>query len=327
VIVAIFGPTAVGKTGIAIELAERLRERGEHPAAVSADAFQVYSGLEILSARPTEAELARLEHRLVSCVPIDAAFSVAEYAGRAHEEIDSLLGLGRRPIVLGGTGLYFRAALAELQLKPPPESGLREEVERDLVELGLKALHGQLPGEVAETVHPNDRKRIVRALELERMGHEPYAGSEELWSGRLRRPAAIFGLVMDREALARRISERVKEMLEDGLVAEVERALERGASPTARKAIGFREAEAHLAGEISVEEAAERIERRHRQYAKRQMTWLRKLPGAQLIDRTGLSEAEAAAALVERLETAADAPSARLGSTLRGVGSKPLAEL
>jgi tRNA dimethylallyltransferase len=300
-LVAIFGPTAVGKTEIAIELAELLAQRGERPVAVSADAFQVYEGLETLTAKPTAAQEELLEHRLVSFVPVSESFSVAQFAERAHAEIDELLEQGRRPLVVGGTGLYLRGALTELDLKPPPDPGLREQLEQELLEVGLKALHSQLPTDTAGAVHPSDRKRIVRALELERMGEDLYTTSEQLWSTNLRRPAVLIGVVMDREELSERIAERVDRMLEEGLVEEVELAIERGASKTACKAIGFREAEGVLSGAISREEAAEQIKRRHRQYVRRQLTWMRKLPNVELVDRTTASAAEAAAVILQRL--------------------------
>jgi tRNA dimethylallyltransferase len=299
--IAIFGPTGVGKTEIAVELAELLHERGERPVAVSADAFQVYEGLEQLTAKPSAEQLARLEHRLVSVVPVDEPFSVAQYAELAHAEIDRLADEGYRPIVVGGTGLYIRAALTDLDLKPPPDPGLREQLEDELLELGLKALHSQLPSETADAVHPNDRKRIIRALELERMGEEPYTTSDQLWSNALRRPASLFGIVMDREALGHRLAGRVDAMLDAGMVDEVELALERGASKTARKAIGFAEAEGVLNGELDLAGAAERIKRRHRRYVRRQLTWMRKLAGVELIDRTALSARETAAVILQRL--------------------------
>jgi tRNA dimethylallyltransferase len=305
-LVAIFGPTAVGKTEIAIELADLLAQRDgsqgdERPVAVSADAFQVYEGLDVLTAKPTAEQAARLEHRLVSFVPVNETFSVAQFAERAHAEIDALTEQGGRPLVVGGTGLYLRAALTDLDLKPPPDPALREQIEQELVELGLKALHSQLPSDTAGAVHPSDRKRIVRALELERMGEELYTTSDQLWSENLRRPAVLFGLVMDRDKLAERISDRVDDMLAGGLVEEVELAVERGASKTARKAIGFKEAQGVLGGELSLDEAAEQIKRRHRQYVRRQLTWMRKLPGMELIDRTAVSAAGAAAAMLHRL--------------------------
>jgi tRNA dimethylallyltransferase len=302
VIVAIFGPTGVGKTEVAIELADLLRECGEDPVAISADAYQVYDGLDVLVAKPTETELERLEHRLVSIVPVEDEFSVAQFSARAHDQIDALLAAGRRPIVVGGTGLYLRAALTELDLKPPPIAGLREQVEQELSELGLEALHSRLPRALARTVHPNDRRRIVRALELERMGERPHERSDQLWSTHLRRPAELIGLVMEPALLEERLAERVDRMLEEGATEEVERALERGASRTARKAIGFEELAVHLRGEATLDEVAERIKRRHRQYVKRQLTWMRKLAGVELVDRASASARRTAAEILERLD-------------------------
>jgi tRNA dimethylallyltransferase len=301
-VVALFGPTAVGKTEVAVELAEILRGRGEQPVAVSADAIQVYEGLDTLAAKPSPSELERLEHRLISFVPVEDEFSVGEFAARAHGEIDALLDEGRRPIVVGGTGLYLRAALTELELKPPPSPELRKEIERELAEHGAAGLHERLrPASAA--VHPHDRKRIVRALELERMGEEPYVASTQLWSETLRRPAQLFGIVMDREAIAERVRERAGRMLESTVRAEVETAIERGASRTARKAMGFEEIAAHLAGELELSEARAQIERRHLAYVKRQLTWMRKLAGVETIDRTLLSARETAEDVVERLDS------------------------
>ena len=289
--IAIFGPTGVGKTEVAVELAELLRGRGEDPVAVSADAIAVYEGLDVLAAKPASE---RLEHRLVSCVPIEEEFSAGRFAALAHAEIDDLLAHGRTPIVVGGTGLYLRAALTELDLRPPPEREVREGLERELAEVGSAALHGRLSPATAAAVHPNDRKRIVRALELEQAGTVPHPASDQLWSAELRRPAALFGITIDREVLAGRIEARVEQMLAGGAVEEVERALERGASRTARKALGFKEIAAHLAGEASLEEVRERIERGHRAYVRRQLTWMRKLSGVEVIDRTRLSAREVA---------------------------------
>jgi tRNA dimethylallyltransferase len=302
-VVAIFGPTAVGKTEIAVEVAAILRERGEDPVAVSADAIQVYEGLDTLAAKPTAVEEGRLEHRLISFVPVDREFSAGEFAARAHREIDELLEAGRRPIVVGGTGLYLRAALTELDLKPPPPRRLREEVERELAEVGAARLHGRLAPASAEAIHPNDGKRIVRALELERMGEEPYRDSEQLWSTSLRGPARLFAIVMDREAIAKRIHERAERMVERDVLMEVEAAIEKGASRTARKAMGFQEIAAHLAGDIDLPEARALLERRHLSYVKRQLTWMRKLANAETIDRTGIGSREAAEVLVERLDS------------------------
>ncbi len=143
-VIALFGPTGVGKTAVALALAQRLRAAGEEPVAVSADALQVYRGLEVLTGAPTHTERARLEHRMVSFLPVDARFSAGEYAELVHAEIDGLLAAGRRPIVVGGTGLYLRAALAELDLRPPVDAALRERRRADLEERGAPALHAEL---------------------------------------------------------------------------------------------------------------------------------------------------------------------------------------
>jgi tRNA dimethylallyltransferase len=284
-IVALFGPTGVGKTAVAVALAELLRARGEEPVAVSADALQVYAGLETLTGVAAPAERAALEHRLVSFLPVDASFSVGQYAQLAHAEIDGLLAAGRRPIVVGGTGLYLRAALTELDLRPPPREGAREHWTAELEKHGAPALHTQLAARAAwaaEGVDPNDRQRIVRALELLDAGElphpgtgEPPGGPSQLWSEELRHPTLLVGLTMEREALYARIDARVEEMLAAGASEEVRRAHAVGASETARKALGFAEL---LTGD------QETMRRRTRNYAKRQLTWMRKLAGVRTID-------------------------------------------
>jgi tRNA dimethylallyltransferase len=277
--IALFGPTGVGKTAVAVALAEELRRRGEDPVAVSADALQVYAGLEKLTGVATEAEQRALEHRLVSFLPIDAAFSVGQYAELAHAEIDGLLASGRRPIVVGGTGLYLRAALSELDLRPPPPEGLRERFSAELARLGAPALHQQLAARAAwaaEGIDPNDSQRVVRALELLELGElEQPDGPSQLWSAQTRHPTLLVGLTMEREALYASIERRVDAMLAAGAREEVRAAHAAGASETARKALGFQEL---LAGDV------ESMKRRTRNYAKRQLTWMRKLAGVHLID-------------------------------------------
>jgi tRNA dimethylallyltransferase len=149
---------------VAIAVAERLRGRGEDPVAVSCDALQVYRGLETLTAAPSAAERRRLEHRLVGVADPAEEFSAGRFAELARAEIDALLGEGRRPIVVGGTGLYLRAALSNLELRPPVPPEIRAQVEREIAERGSEALHAELPAELREDTHPNDRKRIARAL-------------------------------------------------------------------------------------------------------------------------------------------------------------------
>lgn len=232
-VIAIFGPTGVGKTGVAIELAELLRERGEDPVAINCDALQVYEGLGILTGAATEEEQAQLEHRLLGFVPVTEDFSVGDYMPLAHAEIDRALEEGRTPIVVGGTGLYLRAALAQLSLvKAPPESE-----------------------------------------------------ASELWSPETRHPTRIFGLDMDRERLYERIDARTEAIVASGALAEVERAEELGPGRTVRKALGFDEL---LAGDV------EAMKKRSRNYARRQLTWMRKIPNLWLLDRTSLGDEDAA---------------------------------
>ncbi len=289
-VIALFGPTAIGKTAVAIALAERLRARGEDPVAVSADALQVYAGLEILTGAATAAERERLEHRLLGHLPVTATSSAGAYAQRAHAEIDALLAAGRRPIVVGGTGLYLRAALGELDLRPPPSPSVRERWLAALAQDGPAALHARLRArdpEAAARTAPTDAHRLVRAHELLDAGRPPPAGGQ-LWTSDTRHPTLLVGLTMDRAALAQRIDERVDAMVAAGAAVEVRSAAAAGASATARKALGFEEL---LNGDVGA------MKQRTRAYARRQLTWMRKLPGVHLLDVTDTDPAAAAEAI------------------------------
>jgi tRNA dimethylallyltransferase len=299
-VLALFGPTAVGKTGVAIEVAKRLRERGEDPVAVNCDSIQVYRGLEVLSGAATPEQRDRLEHRLLSFVDPGEEFSAGRYADAAHEEIDSLLAEGRRPIVVGGTGLYLRAALADLGLRPPVPREVREEVEAEVAARGPAALHAELDPKLAREVDPNDRKRVARLTELARAGVEAAPDAEGLWTAGLRRPAVLVGLTMDREELAKRIDSRVDEMIEAGAAEEARAAADAGASRTARAALGFEQLLADIDAAPS-RDAVEAVKAAHRAYARRQLTWMRRMEGVQLIDRTGRNDGAVAAEILELL--------------------------
>jgi tRNA dimethylallyltransferase len=281
-VLAIFGPTAVGKTALAVALADRLRSGGATPVAVSADALQVYAGLEVLTGVPDRAQRARLDHRLVSFLPVDARFSAGEFAELAHAEIDGLLAAGAVPLVVGGTGLYLRAALADLALRPPPPDELRARWEAEVAERGPEALHAHLARRApwaAEAIDRRDRHRIVRALELLELGElEPPEEANQLWTSETRHPTRLIGLVRDRDELYARIDARVDAMVAAGAVDEVRAAHAAGASETARKALGFEDL---LRGDV------EAMKRRTRNYARRQLTWMRKLPDVELVDLTG----------------------------------------
>ncbi len=288
-VIALFGPTGVGKTAVAVAVADLLRAGGERPVAVSADALQVYAGLETLTGVASPAERAALEHRLVSFLPVDASFSAGQYAELAHAEIDGLLAAGRRPIVVGGTGLYLRAALTELDLRPPPPEGVRERWTAELERHGAPALHTRLAQSApwaAQEIDPHDSQRVVRALELLDLGElEAPEGPSQLWTAEMRQPTLLVGLTLEREALYARIDARVEAMLAAGVREEAQRAHAAGASGTARKALGFDEL---LAGDV------EGMKRRTRNYARRQLTWMRKLAGVQVIDVTERSPPDVA---------------------------------
>jgi tRNA dimethylallyltransferase len=289
-VVALFGPTGVGKTAVALALAELLRERGEDPVAVSADALQVYRGLETLTGAATPEEQAQLEHRLLSFVDPRETFSAGEFAERAHAEVDAALAGGRRPLVVGGTGLYLQAALTDLDLRPPPDPAVRERVRARLEADGPEALHAELAERApasAKAIDPHDRTRIARALELLEMGEQPAPTGEDsrLWTAELRHPTLLFGLTMERQALYARIDARVDEMIAAGAGEEVKRADAAGAARTARSALGFDEL---LAGDH------EAMKRRTRNYAKRQLAWMRRLPDVHEVDLTDGSATDAA---------------------------------
>jgi tRNA dimethylallyltransferase len=270
-VIAIFGPTASGKSAVAEEIAGRI------PAElVSADAMQVYRGLPILtnqSEYPT---------RLVGILDPGEEGSVAEYQRLAHAAVDEILAAGRTPVVVGGTGLYLRAALADLVLPPPPSPGARERLERLYDELGGERAHDLLADTdpaAAAAVHPNDRRRVVRALELAETGSSLRSGEDRLWSGETRHPTLIVGLDVPREELARRIEKRTRDMFERGVEDEVRGALEGPVSATAATIHGLRDV-----SELSREEAIEVLTARTRRYAAYQRKWMRRIPGLVSID-------------------------------------------
>ena len=276
---------------MAIEVADVLRERGEDPVAISADALQVYKGLALLTGAATREERARLEHRLLGFVPITSSFSVGEYMPLAHAEIDAALEAARRPIVVGGTGLYLRAALTELALRPPPDPELRARMQSRMEVEGADALRAEVlrraPG---ARIARGDRNRVIRYLELLEMGEDPLPG-ERLWTSEMRVPTLLVGLVMDRDALNARIDARM-EAIAAAAIDEVRAADAAGASATARKAYGFDELRR---GDV------EAMKLRARQLARRQMTWMRKLPGVHVVDATDRSPADVAAEVADLL--------------------------
>jgi tRNA dimethylallyltransferase len=269
-VIGLFGPTASGKSDVAAAVTELI------PAeVVSADAMQVYDGLPILTNRSSNRE------RLVGIWPLSHIASVGEYAPLAHAAVDEVLAAGRTPLVVGGTGLYFRAALAELSLPPAPVPGAREQWERLYDERGSAAAHtrlGELDPAAAERVHPNDRRRVVRALELAESGGSLVPRRDALFGGAWRHPTLLVGLDVPKPELDRRIDERTRCMFEAGVEEEVRRAGVTELSATARKVIGLDEVTS-----LPREEAIEAVAARTRRYAAYQRKWLRRLEGLAIV--------------------------------------------
>ena len=284
-VVALFGPTASGKSGAAIALAARTG--GE---IVSCDAMQLYSGLPVLTNQPTADELAAAPHHLVGVWGLEHEGSVAKYASMAHAAVDGALERGRLPIVVGGSGLYLRAALAALDMPREPPPGLREEIERRYDELGAAAVHAELArraAAAAAAVHPPARRRVVRALERSALGASLAPAQDELWSSDVRHDTAIYGLHVAPELVATRIAERTDAMFERGVEDEVRAALaSHTLSRTAARIHGLQDVSALVRGEIDRAEARRRLNVRTRQYAKRQRVWMRKLPGLTSVGST-----------------------------------------
>jgi tRNA dimethylallyltransferase len=269
-VIGLFGPTASGKSDVAAAITKAI------PAeVVSADAMQVYDGLPILTNRSPHPE------RLVGIWPLSHAASVGEYAPLAHAAVDEILSAGSTPLVVGGTGLYFRAALAELELPPAPRPGARERWEQLYDEAGEAAAHarlGELDPAAAARIHPHDRRRVVRALELAEAGHSLAPRRDHLFAGAWRHPTVVVGLDVDKPELDRRIAVRTRRMFDAGVEEEVRSALRAEPSKTARKIIGLDEV-----ATLPREEAIEALIVRTRRYAAYQRKWLRRLEGLVIV--------------------------------------------
>jgi tRNA dimethylallyltransferase len=288
-LIFLIGATAVGKSAVATELARRIG--GE---IVSADSMQVYRGLDILSAKPSPAERRSIPHHLIDVAcPFDR-FDVAAYVRLAGEAVAGILSRGRMPIVVGGSGMYVRALLDGIFTGPGRDAALRDRLEKQAAEEGLAALYGRLKKldpEAAGRIHPNDKKRIVRALEVyeltgrrvsslqtEWRGSPSPPGDGVFFSAALGRRTSLFGLRRGREDVKRRIDERVEQMFSLGAVKEIEDILRMKIEPdgTIVQALGFGEIRGYLDGRCSLAEAKEMLKKNTRAYAKRQHTWFKR---------------------------------------------------
>lgn len=305
--VAVVGPTASGKTALSLRLAERFS--GE---IVGCDSMQIYLGMDIGTAKATAEERARVPHHLIDLLPPDRPFSAADYADLALCAVRDITSRGRLPILCGGTGLYLEAARSgRHEGLPPVPDGVREALLREAEERGAAAMHAALR-EVdpisAAAIHPNNTRRVLRALEIYRTTGRPKSELDE--ASRLRPPAMellVFGLFpTDRDVLRERIDRRVDAMVAEGLREEVAGLLSRGLLPeggTAAAAIGYKEYVAALRGELTEAEAIREIKVATHRYARRQLTWFRAVPDLIPLDCDGSGvTAEAEQYAIEKIE-------------------------
>ncbi len=279
-VAVVAGPTASGKTSLAIELAKHCG--GE---IVSADSMQVYAEMRIGTARPDESEMQGIPHHMMGFLSPTESFSVAEYVEQAGRCIEEIHARGKLPILAGGTGLYIRSLLRGIRFSEMPEdAALRKDLE-EASERDPQALWEQLrqvDPEAAAAIHPNNRKRVIRALEVFRLTGVPFSvQSRQAAEGESPYRWAMLCLGFhDRQTLYDRINYRVDWMIEQGLLEEAENFLKNHPGGTAVQAIGYKELAPYFRGELSLEAAAENIRRETRRYAKRQLTWFRREEGA-----------------------------------------------
>lgn len=279
-ILAIVGPTAIGKSALALEVAARTG--GE---IISCDSMQVYRGMDIGTAKASPEERRRIRHHMIDVADPHEAYSLAEYVKGAKEAIEEIRNRGKLPIFCGGTGLYLQQALADSTLESPPaDEELRRKLMLNPPEENYRELM-QCDPQSAQAIHPNNVRRVIRALEIYRLSGIPKSEwDRRCETGNERSDTAILFLhSSDREWLYRRIDQRVDEMMSSGLLDEVD-ALALDSKTTAGQAIGYKELLAYRSGNCTLDEAVEQIKKASRNYAKRQLTWFRHMNGVILFD-------------------------------------------
>ena len=285
-LICLLGPTASGKTDIAIQLVQRLN--GE---IVSVDSRQIYRQMDIGTAKPTPVEQQAAQHHLINCVDITQPFSVADYQSLADTAIAEIQNRGKQVLLVGGAGLYFRSIVDGLFEGPAAAPSFRKRLEQEAAKHGVDTLHNRLRAcdpASAERIHPNNLTRVIRALEVYELTGTPMSEQQQQWQhGSQRYPFIAFGLTMPREILYRRIEQRIDIMLANGLMAEVESLLAEGYSRDtfALQSFGYKELIAYLDGKCTYTEAIEQLKQNTRRFAKRQLTWFRKDNRIRWIDR------------------------------------------
>jgi tRNA dimethylallyltransferase len=277
------GPTASGKTALALEIASRIGAE-----IVSMDSMAIYRGMDIGTAKPSSSERAFIRHHLVDAVDPWEEFSLAQYLAAVDEAVGQIAARGKVALFVGGTPLYLKSLLYGVDSGPPPNHALRSELDRLASLEGIESLHDRLARvdpAAAQRIHRNDLRRIVRAIEVFESTGIPISDLQKHFHEPGNPFARVFCLDLPRAELYRRIDERVRRMFDDGLVAEVQglMALPRPLSRTARQAVGYREVMEHLAGQCTLADAVERVQRRSRQFSKRQLTWFRSMPECRLL--------------------------------------------
>ena len=273
-LICIVGPTAVGKTEIAIQLAQHLDAE-----IVSLDSRQIYREMDIGTAKPTPDQRGAVPHHLIDCVDVDQPFSVADYQRLAETAIEEIRERGKRAVAVGGAGLYFRSLIDGLFDGPGADPEIRAKLQREADEHGNVALHERLrqyDPETANRVHPNNRVKVIRALEVYELTGKPISALQGQWKrNKPRYPFRAFGLNMPREVLYRRIEDRVDQMVEAGLIEEVKGLLDQGYPRhcIAMQSFGYKELIEYLDGTRTLDEAIALLKQNTRRFAKRQLTW------------------------------------------------------
>lgn len=272
--ILIVGPTAGGKTSLSLELAQRLPGGGE---CICADSMQVYRGMDIGTAKPTPEERAKATHHLLDLVEPDEPFTVDHWLPMAEEKVRDIRGRGRFPILVGGTNLYIKAFMSGMMDGPAPDEPLRKSLEA-LDSGRLRERLELVDPRAADRIHPNDRRRTIRALEVHELTGVPISTSQEQWDRpEVRDDTLLVGLNYPAEIINPRINSRVRQMIEEGLLEEVSNLHRSGKlGPQAVEALGYRQLVDHLEGRLELDEAIEQIKIRTRRFAKNQRTWLKR---------------------------------------------------
>ncbi|MFC0214725.1 tRNA (adenosine(37)-N6)-dimethylallyltransferase MiaA [Paenibacillus chartarius] len=286
-LLVLLGPTAVGKTKLSLELA--MRHKGE---IISGDSMQVYRGMDIGTAKASEAERALVPHHLIDICDPDEPFSAADFQRAASERIADIAGRGKLPMLVGGTGLYIESLCYGFRfVDAGSDEALRQALNDYAEQNGDEALHDmlrQVDPAAAERLHPNDRRRVIRAIEIERLTGKPMSEHQAGQKKQSPYECYFIGLTMDRALLYQRIEQRIDAMLEEGLVEEVRRLLRAGYSTTltSMQGLGYKEIAAYLQGGMSYDEAVSLLKMSTRRFAKRQLSWFRHMPDIDWYDVT-----------------------------------------